>query len=29
MAEDALASGLAAEKLRQFLDFTQLMRGQG
>lgn len=29
MAEDALASGLAAEKLNQFIDFTQLMRGQG
>lgn len=29
MAEDALASGLAAEKLKQFIDFTQLMRGQG
>ena len=29
MAEDALASGLAAEKLKQFVDFTQLMRGQG
>jgi anthranilate phosphoribosyltransferase len=29
MAEDALASGLAAEKLQQFIDFTQLMRGQG
>ena len=23
MAEDALASGLAAEKLKQFIDFTQ------
>ena len=29
MAEDALASGLAAEKLKQFVDFTQLMRGHG
>ncbi|MEZ5504425.1 MAG: anthranilate phosphoribosyltransferase, partial [Pseudomonadales bacterium] len=29
MAEDALASGLAGEKLQQFIDFTQLMRGQG
>ena len=29
MAEDALASGLAAEKLKQFIDFTQLMRAQG
>ena len=29
MAEDALASGLAAEKLKQFIDFTQLMRDQG
>jgi anthranilate phosphoribosyltransferase len=29
MAEDALASGLAAEKLKQFIEFTQLMRGQG
>jgi anthranilate phosphoribosyltransferase len=29
MAEDALASGLAAEKLEQFLDFTQMMRDQG
>jgi anthranilate phosphoribosyltransferase len=29
MAEDALASGLAAEKLNQFIDFTQLMRGHG
>ncbi|MEZ5574025.1 MAG: anthranilate phosphoribosyltransferase [Halioglobus sp.] len=28
MAEDALASHLAAEKLKQFIDFTQLMRGQ-
>jgi anthranilate phosphoribosyltransferase len=28
MAEDALASGLAAEKLKQFIDFTQLMRSQ-
>lgn len=29
MAEDALASGLAAEKLKQFIEFTQLMREQG
>lgn len=29
MAEDALASQLAQEKLKQFIDFTQLMRGQG
>jgi anthranilate phosphoribosyltransferase len=29
MAEDALASGLAAEKLKQFIDFTQMMRDQG
>ena len=29
MAEDALASGLAAEKLKQFIEFTQLMRSQG
>jgi len=29
MAEDALASHLAQEKLKQFIDFTQLMRGQG
>ncbi len=29
MAEDALASGLAAEKLTHFIDFTQLMRAQG
>jgi anthranilate phosphoribosyltransferase len=28
MAEDALASHLAAEKLKQFIDFTQLMRAQ-
>lgn len=28
MAEDALASQLAHEKLKQFIDFTQLMRGQ-
>ena len=27
MAEDVLASGQAAEKLRQFIDFTRLMRG--
>ncbi len=29
MAEDALGSGLASEKLKQFIEFTQLMRGQG
>jgi len=29
MAEDALASGLAAEKLQHFIAFTQSMRGQG
>ena len=29
MEEDALASGLAAQKLSEFIDFTQLMRGQG
>jgi hypothetical protein len=29
MAEDALASGLAAEKLKQFIEFTQMMRAQG
>lgn len=29
MAEDALASGLAGEKLKQFIDFTQVMREQG
>lgn len=29
MAEDALGSGLAAEKLKEFIDFTQLIRGQG
>lgn len=29
MAEDALASGLALQKLNEFIDFTQLMRGQG
>lgn len=28
MAEDALASGLAAQKLQAFIDFTQLMRGE-
>jgi anthranilate phosphoribosyltransferase len=27
MAEDVLASGQAAEKLKQFIDFTRLMRG--
>jgi anthranilate phosphoribosyltransferase len=29
MAEDLLASGQAAEKLKSFVDFTQLMRGEG
>ncbi len=29
MAEDALASGLAAQKLQEFIDFTQLMRSEG
>jgi anthranilate phosphoribosyltransferase len=29
MAEDALASHLAQEKLKQFIDFTQMMRRQG
>ena len=28
MAEDVLATGQAAEKLKAFIDFTQLMRGQ-
>lgn len=28
MAEDLLATGQAAEKLREFVDFTQMMRGQ-
>jgi anthranilate phosphoribosyltransferase len=28
MAEDALASGLAAEKLKEFIEFTQLMAGE-
>jgi anthranilate phosphoribosyltransferase len=28
MAEDAIASGLAAEKLREFIEFTRLMRSQ-
>lgn len=28
LAEDVLASGQAAEKLKAFVDFTQLMRGQ-
>lgn len=28
MAEDVLASGQAAEKMRQFIDFTRLMRGK-
>ena len=27
MADDVLASGQAAEKMRQFIDFTRLMRG--
>ena len=27
MAEDALGSGLAGQKLSEFIDFTQLMRG--
>ena len=27
MAEDLLASGQAGEKLKSFVDFTQLMRG--
>jgi len=27
MAEDLLATGQAAEKLKSFIDFTQLMRG--
>lgn len=29
MAEDALGGGLAAHKLKEFIDFTQLMRAQG
>ena len=29
MAEDVLASGQAEEKLKEFIDFTQLMRAQG
>lgn len=29
MAEDALASGLAAQKLEQFIDFTRLLRDGG
>ena len=29
LAEDVLASGQAAEKLKAFVDFTQLMRGEG
>lgn len=29
MAEDALGSGLAREKLSQFVDFTRMMRSQG
>ncbi len=28
MADDVLASGQAAEKMRQFIDFTRLMRGK-
>ena len=28
MAEDAIASGLAAEKLRVFIEFTRLMRSE-
>jgi anthranilate phosphoribosyltransferase len=28
MADDLLASGQAAEKMRQFIDFTRLMRGK-
>ena len=28
MAEDVLASGQAAEKLKEFIDFTQLIRGE-
>lgn len=28
MAEDAIASGLAAEKLREFIEFTRLMRSE-
>ena len=28
LAEDVLASGQAAEKLKAFIDFTQLMRGE-
>jgi anthranilate phosphoribosyltransferase len=28
MAEDVLATGQAAEKMRQFIDFTRLMRGK-
>jgi anthranilate phosphoribosyltransferase len=29
MAEDLIASGQALEKLKQFIDFTQLMKGEG
>jgi anthranilate phosphoribosyltransferase len=29
MAEDLIASGQAMEKLKQFIDFTQLMKGEG
>ena len=29
MAEDALGSGQAGQKLAEFIDFTQLMRGEG
>jgi anthranilate phosphoribosyltransferase len=28
MADDVLASGQAAEKMQQFIDFTRLMRGR-
>mgnify|MGYP002065106847 CR=1 FL=1 len=28
MAEDLIATGQAGEKLKSFIDFTQLMRGQ-
>ncbi len=27
LAEDVIASGQAREKLKQFVDFTQLMKG--
>ena len=29
MAEDLIAGGQAAEKMKEFVDFTQLMRGEG